>query len=73
MKHKRKPTAPATSTTVHLRIPLTLKADIAQRAEDERRTWTQMALLLLEDATRSSFPWPARPGGMPPPKRQSAT
>jgi len=38
------------STTVHLRIPLTLRDAIQRRADTERRTWTQMTVLMLTDA-----------------------
>ena len=35
---------------VHLRIPPAIHAAIGERAKAERRTWTQMALIILEDA-----------------------
>ena len=48
------------STVVQLRVPVTLHRGIAARATDERRTWTQMAVILLEDAliAQSGLPLP---------------
>lgn len=38
------------SITIHLRVPLDLKETIEERATAERRPWTQMAILMLQDA-----------------------
>lgn len=35
---------------VHLRIPLDIHEAIWERAQLERRTWSQMAIIILEDA-----------------------
>ena len=38
------------STTIHLRITFQLRDAIQKQADVERRPWTQMAVLLLQDA-----------------------
>ena len=49
------------STTIHLRITLQLKDAIQKRADQERRTWTQMATLMLQDAAeKTRKPKPAK-------------
>ena len=45
------------ATTIHLRVPFTLKDQIKERAESERRPWTQMAVLMLQDAAEQ---WTAK-------------
>lgn len=68
------------TTTVHLRIPLALKEKIAKRADAERRTWTQMAVLMLEDAAvledppmpKGTISWSHGPGRMPSPRKRQA-
>jgi len=49
------------STTVHLRVPVQLRDRIQRRADEERRPWTQMAVILLEDAVVQSEKRRARP------------
>lgn len=46
--------------TVHLRVPSHVRDAIAKRAEEERRPWTQMAVLLLTDAALARAP--SKPG-----------
>ena len=41
---------PNGSTTIHLRIPKVLKDAINARADAERRMFTQMAVIMLQDA-----------------------
>ena len=44
------------SHVVHLRIPDDIHAAILARAQAERRTWSQMAIILLEDAIEAMRP-----------------
>jgi hypothetical protein len=51
------------SHVVHLRVPDDIHAAILARAQQERRPWSQMCLILLEDALESlqaKRAWPTR-------------
>lgn len=55
-------TAAQSSITVHIRVPAPVYDGIAKRAAQERRRWSQMCVIMLEDAlTDSGIPLPPRP------------
>jgi len=46
---------------VHLRVPPPVYGGVAERAQQERRTWAQMCVIILEDALATQKPVDAQP------------